>query len=363
MCGGNLKKNLNLIAIAAFLAMSSQSKALSAEEGGVTLIHIEHIINRVQLPTSRYLQMHSRPVTTQERSAHLNKKEELQRNESNGALSGESRAEAHSSIPGVSRADAEEHYVITSAEKDTAEKSDDHVINKREIEHSVEPGERRDEPQARQSLKYYVGIRHEKRNETQPATNNLLQGNAGVDDGTSVSLGKNPDISELKQSSSVKTLNLKHGDAFVAHNQSVQINTERGQINIAPHAAVYVVAEGNSVAVYNIADSNSKDVSITSSGKKQIAVRAGEQVVLSDKENKEFEKANPLPEIEAKRSRELGEDLQNRIFNAEFSPIAALDHAQGFQKLVNSTNKEDKKLADYILKTAAVVLNLRANSN
>jgi hypothetical protein len=124
-----------------------------------------------------------------------------------------------------------------------------------------------------------------------------------------------------------------------------------------------VVAEGNSVAVYNIADSNSKDVSITSSGKKQIAVRAGEQVVLSDKENKEFEKANPLPEIEAKRSRELGEDLQNRIFNAEFSPIAALDHAQGFQKLVNSTNKEDKKLADYILKTAAVVLNLRANSN
>lgn len=189
-------------------------------------------------------------------------------------------------------------------------------------------------------------------------------GNQGIGDGSNVSLNGGPNIAELNDKTNlVKTINLKQGDAFVAHSKLVHINTERGQIRIAPHSAVYVVSEGKSVAVYNIADKKANDVMIITSGKKAIPVKAGEQVVLADKESKEFDKANPVPEIHAQRTKELGEDLQNRIFNAEFSPISALDHAKGFQDLVNSKNKADQKLAEHILKTAAVVLSLRGSSS
>lgn len=190
-------------------------------------------------------------------------------------------------------------------------------------------------------------------------------GNQGIGDGSNVSVNNAPTINELgDKNSAIKTITLKEGDAFVAHSKPVHIDTARGQVRIAPHTAVYVVSEGKSVAIYNIADKKASDVMIITSGKRAIPVRAGEQVVLAGKENKEFEKANPVPEIHAARAKELGEDMENRIFNAECSPIAVLDHAAGFRDLVNSKNSEDRKLADQILKMAAIVLSLRsADSN
>jgi hypothetical protein len=269
-----------------------------------------------------------------------------------------SRADDKSGSRADDKSGSRDNGKIAQGEKSSREDRKTERQNKRD-ERRAERGARRAERRG----SFFSHFHHSKKNDVADSGNSggPGSGNQGIGDGSNVSMNNAPTINELNNNPSIKTITLKQGDAFVAHNKTVHINTSRGQIRIAPHSAVYVVAEGKSVAVYNIADKKTSDVLLITSGKKALPVKAGEQVVLADKENKEFEKANPVPEIHAQRTKELGEDMENRIFNAEFSPLAALDHAAGFHDLVNSKNKEDRKLADQILKMAAIVLSLRAS--
>lgn len=184
-------------------------------------------------------------------------------------------------------------------------------------------------------------------------------GNQGIGDGSNVSVNNAANLDDLH--TSMHTLTLHEGTAFIAHEKPVCVKINHGEVRIAPHSAVYLVSQGKSVSVYNIADHKLSDVVVITHGKKRIDVKAGEQILLTHKDNSQFEKANPAPEIHSSRMHEMGSDHETKIFHAEFSPLAALDHAEGFHDLVNSKNKADRELADHILKTAAVVLNLRAS--
>lgn len=184
-------------------------------------------------------------------------------------------------------------------------------------------------------------------------------GNAGIGDGSGVSLNAPATISDL--SSQMKTFTLRQGTAFIAHPRPIRIKTVQGNVIIAPHSAVYIVASGKSVAIHNIADHKANDVTLRLPSSKTIGIKSGQQILLTGQENQEYDKANPVPEIKASRTKEMGTDLETKIFNSEVSPIAVLDHAQGFHDLVNSKNKDDLALADHILKTAAIVLNLRSS--
>src|SRR5579875_884958 len=185
-------------------------------------------------------------------------------------------------------------------------------------------------------------------------------GNQGIGDGSNVSLSGEASPDELN--TGARTFVLHQGTAFSAHPKPVRLLTDRGEIRIAGGAAVYVVAHGRSVAVYNIADRRSGDVTVKTRGQKTVTLNTGEQLVLSGKESSSFDKANPAPEIHAGKTKELGADAETRIFNAEFSPTAALDHSQRFPDLVNSKSKADQALVSHIFKTAAIVLTLRQSS-
>lgn len=184
-------------------------------------------------------------------------------------------------------------------------------------------------------------------------------GNQGIGDGSNVSVNATATISELAESR--REITLHNGTAFVAHEKPVTVKTDHGEIRIAPHSAVYLVSLDKSVGVYNIADHSDKDVVVVTHGKREIPIKAGEQVLLTEKDN--FDKANPVPEIHSSRVKDLGADQHSKIFQAEFSPLSALDHASGFHDLINSKSKQDRQLAEHILKTAAVVLHLRASDS
>lgn len=216
----------------------------------------------------------------------------------------------------------------------------------------------RKEKKEKEKRGFFHRIRHAPNADTSDA-NGGQSANQGIGDGSNVGLNAADTIDELHNN--IRTITLHEGTAFVAHDKPVCVKTNHGEVRIAPHTAVYVVSLGRSVGVYDIADRKTNDVVIITHGKKSVDMKAGEQVLLTDKENKEFEKANPAPEIHTSRMKELGDDLQTKIFHAEFSPLAALDHAEGFHNLVNSNNKQDRALADHILKTAAVVLHLRSS--
>lgn len=190
---------------------------------------------------------------------------------------------------------------------------------------------------------------------------NVGSGNQGIGDGSNVSYTASTDVDELNNT---KIITLHEGTAFVAHNNKpVVVKTTHGEVRIAPKTAVYIVSSGRSVAVHNIADRKDGDVSIVTHGNKEISIKSGEQLMMCDSEKHEYDKENPVPEIKTTRMKALDGDKQTSIFHAEFSPLEALDHSTGFQDLVNSTNKEDQALANHILKTAAVMMTLRASDS
>lgn len=251
---------------------------------------------------------------------------------------------------------------ITTTEEHTAFQN--LVVTAGHEEHRKEDhkhDEKRDKELKREEHKkgFFHHFRHHKGDGGGDELNVQQGGNQGIGDGSNVSASANSTISAIKDETVNMTLH--QGTAFVAHNKPVSVKTDRGEVRIAPHSAVYIVSFGKSVAIYDIADHKLNDVKVITPGNKKLYVKAGEQLLLADKEEKDFEKANPVPEIKTSRMKDLGTDTESKIFHSEFSPIAALDHAKGFHDLVNSSSKSDKALADHILKMAAIVMNLRAS--
>ncbi len=241
-----------------------------------------------------------------------------------------------------------------------------HHDDKKSGTHHKDKGEKKeDERKSERKSEKRKGFFHRLRNRgAQEASNSggagPGSGNQGIGDGSNVSYTATNNIGELKDG--ILHMTLDQGTAFVAHNRPVSLKTSRGEVKIASDSAVYVVAEGKSVSIYDIADRKDNDVAMVTLGNMKLEIKAGEQLLLADKDI-DFEKANPVPEIKSTRMRELGFDGGTRIFHAEFSPLHALDHAKGFHELVNSKSPADQKLANHILKTAAVVLNLRAGDS
>lgn len=224
--------------------------------------------------------------------------------------------------------------------------------------HDHKKEERKDGKQSERKKGLFARLHHRKsRNEND---RDIQQsGNQGIGDGSNASFNASSTVNDLN---GTREMILHQGTAFIAHSRPVTVKTDRATVRIAPHSAVYIVSNGKSVAIYDIADHKDSDVKVEVSSDKKFSVKAGEQLLLAGKEDADFEKANPVPEIKTTRTRELGTALGTKIFNAEFSPIAALDHAEGFHELVNSPHKSDQALANHILKMAAIVLNLRSSA-
>ncbi len=230
-----------------------------------------------------------------------------------------------------------------------------HDESKGKGEHNEHHSDKRDKSEHKQA-----SAKERHRHDKNGQANLPNSGNQGIGDGSNVSVNTETVSDEVN---GVKTIVLHEGTAFTAHEKPVNIKTDRGEVRIAPRSAVYVVSQGKSVAVYNIADHKDSDVVVVTPGSRKIQIKAGEQLLLTHKDNVDFAKAHPQPSIHSSHPKELGTENETRIFHAEFSPVQALSHADGFQSLVDSKNKTDKGIVDHILKTAAVVSTLRGSDD
>lgn len=155
-------------------------------------------------------------------------------------------------------------------------------------------------------------------------------------------------------------LTLSQGSAFVAHENHVNIKTEFGQVHIAPHAAAYVLHLNSSVAVFNLSDLKSGQVSFkTTKGGRMLEVPVGQEIVVTNNLSADFEKANPDNAIAHRNVVPLGVADGVIAFRSEFSFTSLLDNAEGFAELVASNKARDKRIVKRLIKTAAIMVTLR----
>ncbi len=181
---------------------------------------------------------------------------------------------------------------------------------------------------------------------------------AGAGDASNVSGGSTVAIASDVQDSLTVKMHLQNATAFVAHKKTVILHTPNGDIKITPGAIAYVVQMGKEVSVYNFSDTHRGDIAVILPSKKIVPVPYGHHVLLTQNVNSKFEEVTPAKSIVHNNVKNIGTQEGLNIFDSQFSPTSALDSAYEFRQLIKSPTANDKKIANQILKSAAIISNL-----
>jgi hypothetical protein len=121
------------------------------------------------------------------------------------------------------------------------------------------------------------------------------------------------------------------------------------------------MAFSNGVAVYDIDDARKGSIEVSAAGK-TIRLSPGQHVFVTNKSVRSFNEVNPAQLIGSRgiTSQDLGEGL--KAFSAEFCLPHAISAVQPLRNLINSKHPNSKKISAHMLKTAAVLMQLRANN-
>jgi hypothetical protein len=157
-----------------------------------------------------------------------------------------------------------------------------------------------------------------------------------------------------------KSLILKHGSVVFAPTEDTVVHTPQGTLNIAAHSLVLVIAYAQGVAIYDLDDKRQAAVRINCDGQ-NIVLSPGKSVFLTSEMTKRFEEINPTQMIAYSnlKSHTFGE---RRVFIADFSQMTAAYAVLPLKQLLGSNHPEAKKIGRSLLKTTAILSQMRATA-
>ncbi len=155
-------------------------------------------------------------------------------------------------------------------------------------------------------------------------------------------------------------IDLRNGNILLSAELNMIISTHEGKIHIGSGTTAFVCEYGNNVVVYDLVQSKPNRMFVVV-GQNRLTMEPGQMLVLTRENINNFEKLEVTCRTVAYRNARLlnfGNGAVN-VFIANFSIPSALVIIQPLKLLVISKNKEDKLLLDKLLKSAALVGDLR----
>jgi hypothetical protein len=149
-------------------------------------------------------------------------------------------------------------------------------------------------------------------------------------------------------------LELKHGSVLFAPDHDLNIETPFGAIKISSGAVVLAIALPNGLAVYDLHDNGSNDVSITHEDG-VTSLRPGRHVLLSDASITSYEEINPLGCIGHRRLEYRPMPSGGRQYVSSFSIVSAINGLKALSQLRGSGVAQYDRLINLLLKDAAVI--------
>jgi hypothetical protein len=150
------------------------------------------------------------------------------------------------------------------------------------------------------------------------------------------------------------------GDLLYAPMADMIVSTAHGEIQIKAGSLVYVTTSGTTTAIYNLHDSCKNAVNVaTSSGIRPLL--PGSMIILSSKESIDLSSSNPVWSIGHRNVRTSAMGDTN-VTLAEFSLASAITRMPAVVALLQSKNPQERRLAQQLLKTAAVLTFVNKNS-
>jgi filamentous hemagglutinin len=156
-------------------------------------------------------------------------------------------------------------------------------------------------------------------------------------------------------------ITLDNGNVLFAPSKDTTVVTPKGTVKIAANSVAMVMVNADHLSVYDINDHHKRSVTVETSGR-TIALSPGRHVLLTNKRTGQFAEVNPMEAMMHRfvSTQELGSD--KTAFTSEFSLPAAVQVMKPLKAIFGSDNANAKKVAERVLKTSAVLMQVSGNA-
>ena len=168
-----------------------------------------------------------------------------------------------------------------------------------------------------------------------------------------------PDLtnSAAVSTSSLKQLRLNRGAVVFAPAQDTDVKLPGMSLKLARNSVALVVATGEAVSIYDFDDRRKGSVVIETPGER-IALSPGQHVTIASGSD-DFGDLNPLEAIPHRALSVSRTRTGKSMFSSEFSVVAAMQGLKPIAGVLSSKNNRSRQIASNLMKTAAVILQLR----
>jgi len=151
---------------------------------------------------------------------------------------------------------------------------------------------------------------------------------------------------------------VRTGSVVFAPQTDTIVETPFGDVSIDAGSMVLIMSDANAVGVYNIDDSHRGAVTINHDGSK-LALTPGKHAVLTRQEVKNFEMINPAEAFGYRNVKDTTFGAGVKAFIGEFSVHSTISAVPQLRQLITSKQAEAHRLAEHVLKTIAIVLQMK----
>lgn len=150
--------------------------------------------------------------------------------------------------------------------------------------------------------------------------------------------------------------NIEQGNALLNLDKDIRINTHAASICIKAGATVFLMESAMGTVVYDLAQTNSKQVSVIVDND-VMTMTPGQMLVLTKQNTHKFEDLEAdCHSINYRRALEINlPNSEIKGFAAQFSILSAIRKIEPLQKLTISTDKHDQLFLDRLLRLAVVM--------
>ncbi len=151
------------------------------------------------------------------------------------------------------------------------------------------------------------------------------------------------------------------GSMIVMPSIDKTVATSFGRVEIGRNSVVLLIALKDSLSVYNLDDTRNGAVRIHV-GNRRLSLRPGQHVCVATHAVNGFEAVNPTQLFGFGEVSEHPLDDRTKLFTSEFSIPQAIRSVPYLKLLVSNSNPRARKVANHLLKTAAVILQIKGDN-
>jgi hypothetical protein len=173
--------------------------------------------------------------------------------------------------------------------------------------------------------------------------------------------GQSDSRSTVVSANSPSELELSLGAVVFAPAVDTTVNLPGVKLKLSARSVSLVVATSDAVSVYDLDDRHKQSV-VIENGSERIALSPGQHLTIAPAALS-FADVNPLESIPHRALFSSKSKNGNAVFMSEFSLFAAMEGVVPLRQILKSKHQRSQRISSSLVKTAAVVMQLRGTSD